>query len=57
VSRKTLALIPVLALAIGLSAAQAPASELGPAAAGGVEGVPGFGHVFLIIGRTPTTTT
>ena len=50
-SRKTLALIPVLALAIGLSAAQAPASELGPAAAGGVEGVPGFGHVFLIIGE------
>ena len=50
-ARNTLALVPALALAIGLGAAQAPASGLGPAAAGGAEGVPGFGHVFLIIGR------
>ena len=51
VRRTLLALVPVLALAIGLSAAPPPASALGPTAAGGTEGVPGFGHVFLIIGE------
>ena len=51
--------MPVLALAAGLSAAVAPAS---PAASGIVsaspaslaEGVPAFGHVFLIIGENTT---
>jgi hypothetical protein len=50
-TRIALALVPALALAIGLGAAQAPASGLGRAASGPAEGVPGFGHVFLIIGE------
>ena len=60
-TRIGLILVPVLALAAGLSAPVAvaaspasPATRSAAAAANPGEGVPAFGHVFLIIGENTT---